>query len=238
MTALPLQRFVVAAGVALLLGASGLACAVGAPARQLPVAPEPQEQFVYRLLPGDHLLVKLVYTPELSQDVIVRPDGHIHLPVVGEVRAAGRTPADLAVELKERYAQLARQPEVAILIQGFGGHRIYVGGEVKTPKMIPLDSVMSVVDAVFEAGGLKETAAPDSVVLLRRGEPGQAPRAYRVDLEAGLYARAPLPRLEPYDVVYVPKSRIAKVNDYVELYINRMIPHASSFGVVYGIGFD
>jgi len=215
----------------------GLACAVGAPARDLPVAPEPQADFEYNLLPGDNLLVKLVYTPELSQKVTVLPDGLIHLPVVGEIQAAGRTPGELASDLTSRYAASVRNPEVVILIESFGGHRVYVGGEVKTPKMIPLESVMSVADAIFEAGGLRETAASDSVVLLRRGPTGGAPLAYQVDLEAGLYGRAPLPRLESYDVVFVPKSRIAKVNDYVELYINRMIPHATSFGVTYGIGF-
>lgn len=71
------------------------------------------------------------------------------------------------------------------------------------------------------------------MVLLRRGPEGR--EAYRVDLDDALEAQAPLPVLRPYDVVYVPKSFIAKVGMYVDLYINRIIPRNAAFNVIYEI---
>ena len=96
---------------------------------------------------------------------------------------------------------------------------------------------MSVADAVFAAGGLLDTAAPESVVLLRRGTNGGSPQAFCVDMEAGLFGETPIPLLEPYDVIFVPKSRIAQLDQYVEQYINRLVPRNASFNATYGLGF-
>ncbi len=215
------------------------ACAaIRAPDRGLPASPERQDAFEYRLLPGDHILVKLIYTPELSEEVVVRPDGGISLPVAGEVQAAGLGPAELAVKLRAVYAGEVERPDVSVMIRSFGGQRVYIGGEVAQPRMLPLDATTTVADAVFAAGGLKDSAAPDSVILLRRGDAPGNFDAFSVDLEAGLFGQRSLPVLRPYDVIYVPKTRIAQLNKYVEMYINRIIPRATSFGATYGIGFD
>jgi protein involved in polysaccharide export with SLBB domain len=207
-------------------------CAVfRSPSNGLP--PPPEQEVTYHLLSGDHILVKLIYTPELSEQVVVRPDGVISVPLVGEIQAAGRTPEALALDLQERFAKFLAKPDVSVVIRSFGGQRVYVGGEVVMPRMLPLDASTTVADAVFAAGGLRETACLDSVILLRRGKsPGEF-QAFRVNLEEGLFGRAPLPELQPYDVVFVPKSRIAQVNQYVEMYVNRIIPHAVSFGATW-----
>ena len=143
----------------------------------------------------------------------------------------------VAEALSERYAGKMNRPDVSVLIQDFGGQRAYVGGEVEIPRMLPLDAVTNVADAIFAAGGFRETAAMDSVILLRRADNEAGFEAFCVDLHAGLYGEAPLPMLEPFDVVFVPKTRIAQLNHYVEMYINRIVPQAASFGVTYGIGF-
>jgi protein involved in polysaccharide export with SLBB domain len=171
--------------------------------------------------------------PELSEQVAIRPDGAISLPLVGEIQAAGLTPDELASRLRERFSELVARPDVAVLIRSFGGQRVYVGGEVVAPRKLPLDASTTVADAVFAAGGPRETACLDSVILLRPGKSRGEFQAFRVNLEEGLFGRAPLPELQPYDVVFVPKSRIAQLNEYVELYVNRIIPRAVSFGATW-----
>jgi len=192
---------------------------------------EPPDEYVVG--PGDHLAVKLFYTAELNEEVVVRPDGRISLQLVGDVPVAGHTPAQIAQDLTTRYDQHLSKPDVAVIVRGFASQKAYVGGEVKAPTMVLIDGRTTVADAVFAAGGSLDTAELSSVVLLRRGP--ERREAYRVDLSDALEAQAPLPVLRPYDVVYVPKSFIAKVGMYVDLYINRILPRNAAFNVIYEI---
>lgn len=216
---------------ALLAAALVLALACLAGCATGPAPPGPGEPEQYRIGPGDLLAVKLFYTPELNEDVRVRPDGRISLQLVGEVSCADRTPEELTEELRERYGEFLTAPEVVVQVTEFRSQRAYVGGEVRQPSIVPIDGRMTVADAVVAAQGALLTAELSSVVLLRRGAEGR--EAYRVDVEAGLRGETDLPVLRPYDVVYVPKSVIAEVGEFVELYINRLLPRNASFIATY-----
>ncbi|RIL07153.1 MAG: sugar transporter [Proteobacteria bacterium] len=185
----------------------------------------------YRIGPGDLLSVKFFYTNDLNEDLVVRPDGRISLQLVGELMAAGRTPAELSSDLQGLYAAHLLKPAVTVIVRGFASHKAFVGGEVKGPTAVPIDGRTTLADAVFQAGGPLDTAALSSVILLRKGAEGR--EAYRVDLSDGLMGREPLPVLRPYDVVFLPKSFIGKVGMYVELYINRIVPRNGSFMAFY-----
>lgn len=192
---------------------------------------EPPDEYIVG--PGDHLAVKFFYTAELNEEVVVRPDGRISLQLVGDVPVAGRTPGQITADLSGRYQQYLSKPEVAVIVRAFASQKAYVGGEVKAPTMVRIDGRTTVADAVFAAGGSLDTAELSSVVLLRRGP--ESREAYRVDLANALEAEAPLPVLRPYDVVFVPKSFIAKVGMYVDLYLNRILPRNAAFNVIYEI---
>lgn len=205
-----------------------------------PIPPVPDDPAVlaaageYRIGPGDAISVKLFYEPELSEDLRVRPDGRISLQLIGEVQAAGQTPEELSRVVSERYAAHVPRADATVIVRDFVSQRAYVGGEVRSPKMVRLDGQTTLTDAVLAAGGTIETAELSSVILLRRGPNGR--EVYRVDLNGLLRGNdVPIPYLRPYDVVYVPKSFIAEVNTYVELYINRMIPRNASFVATYEI---
>jgi protein involved in polysaccharide export with SLBB domain len=182
---------------------------------------------------GDELSIKFFYTAELNEDITVRPDGKISLQLVGEIEAAGKTPEELSSLLKQQYSRVLSNPEVVVILRHSSSERAYVGGEVMQPKMVELDGRTTIADAVFAAGGAKVTAALSSVILVRQTEAGR--EAYRVNLEDVLRARAPLPILQPYDLVYVPKSTIAKAGDFVDLYINRLVPRNASFTAFYNV---
>jgi protein involved in polysaccharide export with SLBB domain len=188
-------------------------------------ATAPRELPPYVLQLGDVAEIKFFYNPELNERVTIRPDGRIALQLVGEVPAAGSTPAELAELLRERYSHFVPNAEVSVLVREFAGQRVYVGGEVQTPGVIPMSGRVTVLQAIFQAGGFKKTGKVSSVVLLRtQGEKG--PLAVVLNLEEDLESLANRNDvfLRPYDVVFVPKTTIAKVNQFVEEYIRNMLP--------------
>ncbi|MFB3820380.1 MAG: polysaccharide biosynthesis/export family protein [Candidatus Methylomirabilales bacterium] len=224
---------------ALPLGCANRAAPTAAPAA-LPDAGRPvepalaQEVPTYRIQPGDQLDLKFFYNPELNETVLVRPDGKISLQLVDEVSAAGLTPTELDQALTKLYSAELRRPDVAVILRSLGGYRVYVGGEVNTPSLLALAPGMTPLQAVLAAGGFKETAKPDAVIVIRRGA-GNRPVPIRVDLKQALAGHPTdgVP-LQPADVVYVPRTWIAEANRFVNQYIERLLLFR---GTTLGLGF-
>ena len=104
---------------------------------------------------------------------------------------------------------------------------MYVGGEVSKPGAVPLTANLTLVQAIQEAGGFLETAHLSQVVLIRRAADGQ-PSGYAVDVRPVIGGTAPgedVP-LQPFDVAFVPRSKIADVDLFVKQYIRDVLPFA------------
>lgn len=180
-----------------------------------------QEYLIQR---GDQLDIKFFYNPELNETVTVRPDGKISLQLVDEVQAAGLKPSQLDSDLTEKYSHELKKPTVTVIVKSFEGQRIYVGGEVNRQGLIKFTGGLTPLQAVLEAGGFMETASPESAIVIRRG-PENKPVPIEMNLiEAmqGISGKADF-ALQPSDVVYVPKTTIAKVNTFVHQYIERLL---------------
>lgn len=121
----------------------------------------------YRLGPGDVLEVSVWGFPDLTRTVAVRPDGRISLPLVGEVKAAGRTAEELQRELARRFALYIRNPQVAVLVREFRRVRVSVVGQVNRPGVFELLPPVRVLDALSSAGGLLESADRKGARLIR-----------------------------------------------------------------------
>ena len=116
-----------------------------------------------------------------------------------------------------------------IVIQ-IGDRRVYVGGEVGRPGFVAIQDGMTPLQAVLAAGGFKDTAQKSSVLYVARASDGGY-RASRVDLEDVVRNGTPeTVRLVGNDVVYVPASRIANVNTFVDQYIRKVLPVESRAG--------
>ena len=178
----------------------------------------------YFIQPGDQLDIKFFYNPEINETVIVRPDGKISLQLVDEVQAAGLKPSQLDDVLTEKYAQELKKPVITIIVKSFEGQRVYVGGEVNKQREIKLPAGMTVLQAVFEAGGFKETASPENAVLIRQGA-NREPIPIQIDLKSAMYGHGDGANLalKPNDIVYIPKSAIAEANKWVNQYIERLL---------------
>ncbi len=203
----------------------------------------------YSLGVGDTIAVNHLYDRDLSEEMKIRPDGLISLPLIGEVRAAGLTPAQLRTLLIDRYAEGpgTQDPEITVIVRDFrtpevtvnlkrsAAERVYVGGEVAQEMMIPIQGALRVLDAIIIAGGTLDTAKLKTVILVRYNGT-QKPDAYSLDLNKVIAGELPDVMLKPYDIVYVPKTTIAKVNVYVDQYFHKMMPRNVMFNFPYYLG--
>ena len=154
----------------------------------------------YVLHRGDEITMKVFNRPELEDTVKIRPDGRISVLILDDVPAAGLSTGELDALLTERYAVYFREPEVTVIVRSFADHTIYVGGEVVRPDVVELTGKLTAVGAVFRAGGFKNTARVDNVILLRNDGGGQ-PLVMKVNLKAVLNDGAADVLLQPFDVV-------------------------------------
>ena len=176
----------------------------------------------YQIARGDSLDVKVFNVEELSEQVVVRPDGKISLQVLDDVEAAGRTPEELAAALQESWSKSFNEPRVTVVVREFATRNVFVGGEVGADGIVPLRNKMTAVEAVIAAGGFLATAQLSSVMVVH--DAGGKPEAARLDVRKVLDGTAPDLELTPFDVVWVPKSKIARVNMWVEQYVKHVLP--------------
>ncbi|HYZ63098.1 MAG TPA: XrtA/PEP-CTERM system exopolysaccharide export protein [Acetobacteraceae bacterium] len=154
--------------LAAVLGATLLAGCEGAPAPYN----EPVEPFLpYVIGPGDSMGIYVFRNPELSTTVVVRPDGRIALPLIPDIIASGRTPTQLAKDLEEKLKEFVKEPNVAVLVNGFNGpasRQVRVIGEATDPVAIPYRDQMTVLDVMIATHGLTRYAAGNRAVIIRR----------------------------------------------------------------------
>ena len=174
--------------------------------------------------PGDVIDVKFFSVPELNESQTIRPDGRIALQLVGEVMAEGKTPERLRQELSELFAPHLKKPDVTVIVRAFQSRRVYVVGEVLQPGPVALPGPMTVIEAIMTAGGFNTRSANvDNVVLIRHKE-GKRYGA-SLNLSQALKGKeTDLLYLEPLDIVFVPRTTIVKVAQWIDQHINQLIP--------------
>ena len=163
----------------------------------------------YRIGADDLLQITVWRNPELSTTVPVRPDGKISVPLIGDVLAGGNTPEQVAALIKQKLTAYIREPNVAVMVVELRSHefisRVRVTGAVRTPRSMPFRQGMTVLDAVLEAGGPSEFAAPNRAKLYRKGKD----KTDVIDVELGdILNRGKLQTnitLKPGDVVTIPE---------------------------------
>jgi len=193
------------------------------------VAPAPAPEPPVVLQPYDTIRVKFLYWPELDDEQMIRPDGKISLLMVGEVEAQNRTPGDLQKELLKLYESKLNEPEINVVVTSLANNRVYVGGEVGTPGLILIQGRLTALGAIMQAGGFVETSAKKSSVVVVRQQNGKQ-FARTLDLSAELSGTETDPfYLQPYDIIFVPRTFITHVDEFVAQYIDGVIPKHLNF---------
>ncbi len=123
--------------------------------------------------PEDILVVTVWRNQELSKEVIVRPDGKISLPLLGDVVAAGLTAQALSKQIADGLAEFMSTPTVSVQVKEINSYHVFVVGEVSRPGKIPLKSFTSVIQGISLAGGFTTFASRNSIHVLRMVKNGQ-----------------------------------------------------------------
>jgi len=184
---------------------------------ELPADSTPPATKPYVINAGDKLAIKFYATPELNEEIQVQPDGLINMRLVGSILARGKTPARLVEYLELAYAQELIDPKISVTVQNIRDFQVYVGGEVSKPQSIELVPYMTPIEAIMATGGATDSANLQHVVLIRKSIAGK-PETYEINLQDALNSGQSA-LLQPLDIIYVPKSRIARVNLFVKKYI-------------------
>ena len=122
----------------------------------------------YEIAPGDVLQVFVWKEPELTRDVTVRLDGKISVPLLGDVTAAGFTPQRLGDELARSLSRFVETPRVTIGVSQAVSSRFYVLGQVAKPGEFRLVVPTTVLQGLALAGGFREFAKSDDIVIIRQ----------------------------------------------------------------------
>ena len=195
------------AGAALSLATLLSACGALSSYPPAPQTVESQDHR-YKIGPLDTLNILVWRNPELSATITVRPDGRISSPLVEDLMAAGRNPADLSRDVEAKLAKFIRDPVVTIVVSGFQGtypEQIRIVGEAAKPQSVPYRQQMTVLDVMIQAGGLTDFADGNGAVLVRGSEGG---KQYSVRLK-DLLKRGDISAnvaVKPGDIVIVPQS--------------------------------
>lgn len=219
----------------------------------------------YLIAVNDKLQLRFPYAPTLDQVLRVRPDGRISVPLAGTLQAEGRSPEELEADLIDRYSEILKRPELTVVVLSFSDRRVavgnrtaragfedlhpivivkswtadvvYVGGEVAQPGVQAYLASLTLMQAIVTAGGEKPTGEMGSVVILRKVNEKQAQmirRDLRADLEKGTTNDV---YLQPSDIVIVPRTTIASVNEFLTQYLYTPLPmlRNSSFSFFYDL---
>lgn len=196
-------------GVLLVASLIGGATAAPLAASPAPATPGPKASPAapdhYVLATGDQIEVTIFGEPDLSRTVSIKPDGVIALPLVNQVKASGKTAAQLEAELTRLYSKYLRNPSISVIVRQFRMDRVYVMGEVSKPGRYDLTDDMTVLDALTLAGGPTDKGNLDGLQVSRmvNGKSKAIPiKAGQViqgtDMTKNL-------KLQNGDLVYVPR---------------------------------
>ncbi len=164
-----LQRFLV---LCLMVVISQLGGALAAARAQTPPSTAPSVPGIdpnsYRVGAEDLLEISVWREDTLKKEVLVRPDGGVSYPLIGEVRVAGRTVPEIREEITKRLDKFIPDPVVSVTILKTGSQRVYVVGKVAKPGEFPLGRYVDVLQALSMAGGLTPFADSNNIRVMRR----------------------------------------------------------------------
>jgi len=175
---------------------------------------------LYRIRQGDKLSIKFFAHSELDEpSLIVRPDGFISPQIIDEIKAEGRTVAELKKKLQSAYEEILLQPIITISVVDFVRPKVFVGGQIVKPGRYEIREAGTLVQAIFLAGGFTADARRSMVLRARPDGKGD----WQIETVNVMKILDPKVRekdllLQDGDYVFVPDSKISQINKAVETF--------------------
>ena len=139
----------------------------GASTTKTPATSIPVQNPEYVVGEGDVLHVDVWQETEVSHNVVVRPDGKISLPLINEIKVSGMTPLQIQGVIGEKLTTFVNQPKVTVTVMEIHSKRAFITGEVSRPGEYPLNTSVTVLQLIAEAGGFTPFAKTGNIVVLR-----------------------------------------------------------------------
>lgn len=206
------------------------------------ISKEAKDKAAYLIGPGDTLDISVWKEADLSRKVIVRPDGMISFPLVGDMQAVGKTLTELDGELTKSLSSYVKEPQVAVMVESFGwkkevpaevfleespevsvtikkfgGRKVIILGDVMKPGVYTFTNDIRLIEALALAGDCTKFAVKNNILVIR-GDIHQKPTVISANI-ASFIKNAKLNEnilIQPQDVIFVPRSLIGNVNAFVE----------------------
>ncbi len=172
----------------------------------------------YKLQPEDKVEIQYRYTPEYNATAALQPDGYVSLPLVGEVKLAGRTLEQAATAIAAKAGERLADPEVTVLLKEYVKPYFVVAGEVAHPGRFDLHGDVSLVEALAVSGGLKDSAKRSQVILVHKANQ-QTAEVRLLDLRKlmGTSNIREDVAIRSGDMIVVPRNFISRVEPYIRL---------------------
>jgi polysaccharide export outer membrane protein len=176
---------------------------------KLPSAQEPTQPSAiavpdsYVIGASDVVVVSVLKEPTLSSSLLVRPDGMISMPLLGDIKAAGKTPLQLADEVTTKLKKYIQEPNVTVVLTQMNSKKVYLIGEVGRTGPVEMTPGMTLLQAIATAGGLSPYANAKKIYILRTegGKQQKIPVQYKQALRGDGSLNL---TLNPGDTIVVP----------------------------------
>ncbi len=195
----------------------------------------PNLQPEYNLSIGDIILIEVWRNPDMAKRVAVRPDGRISLPLAGDLEVAGMNLVDLREVLTKKYSEYIRDPQVTISIEGFGGRKFVILGEVGSPGVYRFQESITLIEAIGLAGGFKKEARTGKVMIIR-GDIHKSPQVKVISANAANILRQGMISenltILPNDILYVGKDFLGDYQSFLDSVVTPSMNTALDFFVL------
>lgn len=155
--------------------------------------------------PSDQLLITVWRNPNLTTNAAVRPDGTVTMPLIGDLKAAGRTSKVLRDEIKRKLANFVTDAVVTVAVTRVNSYHFTVSGKVARVGLFSAQRYLTVGEAIAMAGGPTRFSEPRRTVVVRKGENG---KVRRIPVDYTAIASGTNPKMDivilPGDTIHVP----------------------------------
>lgn len=171
-----------------------------------PPAAKPAAAPQYTLGAGDVVAVDVWHEPEVSRTLPIRPDGRISLPLAGEILAKGRTTLELQDEIADKLKKYIDHPAVTVMLQQAESRRYNILGMVNHPGSVVLTQPTTILDAIAQAGGLRDFAHGNKIYLIRKRASDGVEIRFNFNYDKVSRGLAPQQNIQvqPDDIIVVP----------------------------------
>lgn len=172
--------------------------------KPVPGAISSDDPQVYRIGVEDELGISVWHEPDMSANVVVRPDGMISLPLLNDLKVIGMTTRELQDMLTDRLKDFLKEPQVSVMVRQIRSRKVYLLGAVIRPGTYQLNNSKTVLQLLAEAGGPGPYAKLKSIYVIRhkKGAEVRLPFQYKKVVSGNKAAHDIA--LQPGDMVVVP----------------------------------